>query len=136
MDTNLMNYSYLVIVFLFLALGFTYLSLFKIRNKVKFQNTKLAELNAEIAVLNEKNDNLVKTHDDKISTFETLLDDKQLSMEKILKDKNQQIEDLKSERTSVLDDVKDFLSENFKSTTHEAFDSANEKLFSQFETYF
>ena len=35
-----------------------------------------------------------------------------------------------------LDDVKDFLGENFKSTTHEAFDSANEKLFSQFETYF
>ena len=131
-----MNYSYFVIAFLFLALGFTYLCLCKLRNKVKFQNTKLAESNAEIAVLNEKNDNLVKTHDDKISTFQTLLDDKQLSMEKILKDKNQQIEDLKSERSSVLDDVKDFLGENFKSTTHEAFDSANEKLFSQFETYF
>ena len=95
-----------------------------------------AELFSETEVLREKNINLENRYNDKILNFQKLLDDKQSSLDAFIKDKNQQIEDLKSERISVLDDVKDFLGENFKSTTHEAFDTANEKLFSQFETYF
>ena len=91
---------------------------------------------AENVILKEKNDSLKLTHEEKSNGFQRLLDEKQKALDNLLKDKNEQIENLKKERSSVIEDVKNFLGKDFQATSHNVFDKANKKLFSQFENYF
>ena len=131
-----MNFHIFIYIFSIVALICAFLMYFKTRVICRSQEAIIRDLNTELSVVIEKNTFSEKNYNYKIQSLQKRLEEKQITLDAIIKDKNQQILDLKNERASVLEDVKDFLGENFKSTTHEAFDSANEKLFSQFETYF
>jgi DNA recombination protein RmuC len=131
-----MDYSLLINAVPVLVLGYLVFRLFVAKNDKQGANEEVAELKTEIAVLKEKNENLDAAHLQKIQGLQRLLDEKQNSLDNLLKDKNEQIENLKKERSSVIEDVKNFLGKDFQATSHNVFDKANKKLFSQFENYF
>lgn len=130
-----MDYKYLFISFL-IPFCYLLLKLKDLNKSNKLLKEHISQLLLDIEVLKEKNKNLEAVNLDKISSFQNLLDEKKAVLESVIKDKNQQIIDLKNERTSVLDDVKDFLGKDFQTTSNNAYDKANKKLFSQFENYF
>lgn len=131
-----MDYLLLINAVPVLVLGYLVFRLFASKNEKQGSNEEVAELKTEIAVLKEKNDNLDAAHLQKIQGLQRLLDEKQKALDNLLKDKNEQIENLKKERSSVIEDVKNFLGKDFQATSHNVFDKANKKLFSQFENYF
>ena len=131
-----MDISILINLIPFLLLAFIiFRVLFVKKDNPELQN-QISQLTAENAILKEKNESLKLTHEEKSKGFQRLLDEKQKALDNFLKDKNEQIENLKKERSSVIEDVKNFLGKDFQATSHNVFDKANKKLFSQFENYF
>lgn len=131
-----MDISILINLIPFLLLAFIiFRVLFVKKDNPELQN-QINELMAENVILKEKNESLKLTHEEKSNGFQRLLDEKQKALDNLLKDKNEQIENLKKERSSVIEDVKNFLGKDFQATSHNVFDKANKKLFSQFENYF
>lgn len=131
-----MDISTLINLIPFLLLAFIiFRVLFVKKDNPELQN-QINELTAENVILKEKNESLKLTHEEKSNGFQRLLDEKQKALDNLLKDKNEQIENLKKERSSVIEDVKNFLGKDFQATSHNVFDKANKKLFSQFEHYF
>jgi DNA recombination protein RmuC len=131
-----MDISVLINLIPFLLLAFIiFRVLFVKKDNPEFQD-KINELTAENGILKEKNESLKLTYEEKIIGFQRLLDEKQNAIDILLNDKNEQIENLKNERSSVIEDVKNFLGKDFQATSHNVFDKANKKLFSQFENYF
>ena len=127
-----MIYVLAAITVIFFVIYYFFISTKKINNL----SAKNAELNADNNTLKEKSISQENLHREKLLSFQNLLDEKQASIDSIVRDKNQQIENLKNERASVIEDVKKFLDKDFQATSHNAFDQANKKLFSQFENYF
>ncbi len=131
-----MDYLLLISFVLLFIIAYLLSRLFSANNDTHRSNEEARKLKTEIAVLREKNENLEAAHMQKIQGFHRLLDEKQKNLDNHLKDKNNQIENLKKERSSVIEDVKNFLGRDFQATSHNVFDQANKKLFSQFEKYF
>jgi len=135
-DTVKMDISVLINLIPFLLLAFIiFRVLFVKKNNPELQD-KISELTSENIVLKEKNESLKLTYEEKINGCQRLLDEKQYAIDNLLKDKNEQINNLKKERSSVIEEVKNFLGKDFQATSHNVFDKANKKLFSQFENYF
>ena len=131
-----MEYFNILIIAFSLISGLIFIKLKNANNISKLLQKNVNEITSKYEILKEKNNNLVTSYESKIDGLMRLLDEKQSSLDALLIDKNQQIKDLKNERNSVIDDIKDFLGKDFQTTSNNAFDKANKKLFSQFENYF
>lgn len=112
--------------------------IYKSLNTNKDHNNEpiIEDLRFELSQMKEKNLVLETKYHEKISGLQNLLEEKNSSLNSIIKNKDQEIENLKKERSSVIEDVKNFLGKDFQATSHNVFDKANKKLFSQFENYF
>lgn len=96
----------------------------------------LENVRKELTASEAHRTSMEQIHQEKVLGLQQMIADRDNSIESIKQDKNQQIETLKSERVSVLDDIKTFLGKDFKNTSNDVFDKANEKLFSRFDQYF